>query len=133
MSTTTLFYATGKRKNAVAKVSVMSSKTGDIIINNRDFRKYFTRETHQHLIKCPISAVNFPISNYTIKCHVSGGGYSGQAGAAKHAISKALSYFDDEKRAILRHGGFLTRDNRIVERKKYGQPKARKKFQFSKR
>ena len=130
-STESVSYATGKRKTSVARVYVQKGK-GKIIINNKKLDEYFTRGPHKILIKQPLEATNSTTS-YDIKCFVEGGGHSGQAGAVKHGISRILAQVNDEFHAILRNSGFLTRDDRKVERKKPGQPKARKKFQFSKR
>ncbi len=125
------FYATGKRKSAIARV-YMKEGTGKWTVNKRNFDDYFTRESLKMLIQQPLEItgkkgmLSFDIS-------VDGGGIAGQAGAVKHGISKALLEYDPELRDILKKAGFLTRDSRIKERKKYGQPGARKRFQFSKR
>ena len=124
-------YATGKRKDAVARVWIKPGK-GVITVNEKDFTKYFARPVLQMLLKQPLNAAN-RVSQYDIRVSVAGGGLSGQAGAVRHGISKALTYFEPELRAILKKGGFLTRDSRAVERKKYGRVKARRSFQFSKR
>mgnify|MGYP002784525908 FL=1 len=124
-------YATGKRKDAVARVWIKPGK-GVITVNEKDFTKYFARPVLQMLLKQPLNAAN-RVSQYDIRVSVAGGGLSGQAGAVRHGISKALTYFEPELRAILKKGGFLTRDSRTVERKKYGRVKARRSFQFSKR
>ena len=124
-------YATGKRKNAVARVWIKPGK-GVITVNEKDFAKYFARPVLQMLLKQPLNAVN-RISQYDIRVTVVGGGLSGQAGAVRHGISKALTYFEPDLRGVLKKGGFLTRDSRVVERKKYGRVKARRSFQFSKR
>jgi small subunit ribosomal protein S9 len=124
-------YATGKRKNAVARVWIKPG-TGRIQINGRDGEKYFARPVLRMLINQPFQAVN-RASQYDVFCTVTGGGLSGQAGAVRHGISKALSYFEPDLRKPLKTGGFLTRDARVVERKKYGRRKARRSFQFSKR
>jgi len=124
-------YATGKRKNAVARVWLKPG-SGRILINEKDFTAYFARPVLQMVLKQPIAATNRD-GQYDVVASVSGGGLSGQAGAVRHGISKALTYYEPELRAILKRGGFLTRDSRVVERKKYGKAKARRSFQFSKR
>lgn len=124
-------YATGKRKDAVARVWIKPGK-GVITINEKDFTKYFARPVLQMLLKQPLNAANRS-SQYDVRVTVAGGGLSGQAGAVRHGISKALTYFEPELRGVLKKGGFLTRDSRTVERKKYGRMKARRSFQFSKR
>jgi small subunit ribosomal protein S9 len=124
-------YATGKRKDAVARVWV-SRGGGRIIINEKDFTAYFARPVLQMMVQQPILAAARG-GQYDIRATVTGGGLSGQAGAVRHGISKALTYYEPELRAVLKKGGFLTRDSRTVERKKYGHAKARRSFQFSKR
>lgn len=124
-------YATGKRKDAVARVWVKPGK-GRILVNNREFENYFVRPVLRMIINQPFTAAN-RAGEFDVICTVSGGGLSGQAGAVRHGISKALTYFDPELRPALKAGGFLTRDSRVVERKKYGRKKARRSFQFSKR
>ena len=124
-------YATGKRKDAVARVWVKPG-AGKIIINTRDVEAYLARPVLRMLIQQPLVAANRN-GQYDIICTVSGGGLSGQAGAVRHGISKALTYYEPGLRPVLKAGGFLTRDSRVVERKKYGRAKARKSFQFSKR
>ena len=124
-------YATGKRKNAIAKVWIKPGK-GQITINGRDFRKYLPRQTAQILIEQPFAITNRQ-GQYDVVCSVVGGGLSGQAGAVKHGISKALVHFEPALRPAIKAAGFLTRDTRVVERKKYGKAKARRSFQFSKR
>jgi small subunit ribosomal protein S9 len=124
-------YATGKRKNAVARVWIKPGK-GVITINAKDYTKYFARPVLQMLLQQPLSAANRS-TQYDINATVVGGGLSGQAGAVRHGISKALTYFEPDLRGVLKKGGFLTRDSRVVERKKYGRMKARRSFQFSKR
>jgi small subunit ribosomal protein S9 len=124
-------YATGKRKNAVARVWLKPGH-GRIEINAKDFSAYFARPVLQMLLKQPLDAAN-RATQYDIVATVTGGGLSGQAGAVRHGISKALTYFEPELRSVLKKGGFLTRDSRVVERKKYGKAKARRSFQFSKR
>jgi len=124
-------YATGKRKDAVARVWVKPG-TGKITVNKKDFTEYFGRPVLRMIIHQPIVTVDRS-GQYDIVATVSGGGLSGQAGALRHGISKALTHYEPELRAILKKQGFLTRDSRVVERKKYGKAKARKSFQFSKR
>lgn len=124
-------YATGKRKDAVARVWIKPG-SGRITVNDRELEKYFARPVLQMILKQPISAVNRD-GQYDVVATVTGGGLSGQAGAVRHGLSKALTYFEPELRAVLKKGGFLTRDARVVERKKYGKRKARRSFQFSKR
>lgn len=124
-------YATGKRKNAIARVWVKPG-TGKITINGREFNAYFARPVLQMILRQPIEAAARN-NQFDIMATVVGGGLSGQAGAVRHGISKALTYYEPELRPVLKSGGFLTRDSRIVERKKYGRAKARARFQFSKR
>ncbi|MFN3623236.1 MAG: 30S ribosomal protein S9 [Hyphomicrobium sp.] len=124
-------YATGKRKNAVARVWIKPGK-GVITVNAKDYTAYFARPVLQMLLQQPLSVTN-RASQYDINVTVVGGGLSGQAGAVRHGISKALTYFEPDLRSVLKKGGFLTRDSRVVERKKYGRMKARRSFQFSKR
>jgi small subunit ribosomal protein S9 len=124
-------YATGKRKDAVARVWIKPGK-GVITVNKKDFKAYFARPVLQMLLQQPLNAAN-RASQFDIIVTVAGGGLSGQAGAVRHGISKALSYYEPELRGVLKKGGFLTRDSRTVERKKYGRMKARRSFQFSKR
>ena len=124
-------YATGKRKDAVARVWIKPG-AGKILVNTKDFTQYFARPVLQMLLKQPLQAAN-RLDQFDVMATVSGGGLSGQAGAVRHGISKALTYFEPELRGVLKKGGFLTRDSRVVERKKYGRMKARRSFQFSKR
>jgi small subunit ribosomal protein S9 len=124
-------YATGKRKNAVARVWLKPG-AGKITVNAKDFAQYFARPVLQMLLKQPLQAAN-RLNQFDVMATVTGGGLSGQAGAVRHGISKALTYFEPELRPVLKKGGFLTRDSRVVERKKYGKKKARRSFQFSKR
>src|ERR1700740_3515405 len=124
-------YATGKRKDAVARVWVKPGK-GKITVNERDIEKYFTRPVLRMLINQPFSVAN-RAGEFDVVAPVSGGGLSGQAGAVRHGISKALTYYEPELRPALKAGGFLTSDGAVVERKKYGKKKARRSFQFSKR
>jgi small subunit ribosomal protein S9 len=124
-------YATGKRKDAVARVWVKPGP-GKILINTREIEGYFSRPVLRMLIQQPLVATN-RTGQYDVVCTVSGGGLSGQAGAVRHGLSKALMNFEPDLRGALKRGGFLTRDSRVVERKKYGKAKARRSFQFSKR
>ena len=124
-------YATGKRKDAVARVWVKQGP-GKITINGRDLVVYFARPVLQMILKQPLVAAKRE-GQFDVVCTVAGGGLSGQAGAVRHGISRALTHFEPELRGVLKKGGFLTRDARVVERKKYGKAKARKSFQFSKR
>ena len=124
-------YATGKRKNAVARVWIKPG-SGKITVNARTIDVFFARPVLRMLINQPLVAAN-RVTQFDVVCTVSGGGLSGQAGAVRHGIAKALTYFEPELRSTLKRGGFLTRDSRVVERKKYGKAKARRSFQFSKR
>jgi small subunit ribosomal protein S9 len=124
-------YATGKRKDAVARVW-LTRGAGRIFINDKEFTDYFARPVLQMVIQQPIVAANRN-GQYDVRATVTGGGLSGQAGAVRHGISKALTFYEPELRTVLKKGGFLTRDSRTVERKKYGRRKARRSFQFSKR
>ena len=125
------FYATGKRKSAIARV-YMKAGNGNIVVNKRSYEEYFTRPSLKMVIKQPLD-ITGKKDQFDLYVNVSGGGVAGQAGAIKHGISKALLEYDAELRSILKKAGFLTRDARVKERKKYGQPGARKRFQFSKR
>ena len=124
-------YATGKRKNSIARVWLIPNGKGEIKINKKDLNKYFSRSLLNMLIKKPFETIDN--NNFNVTVSVKGGGLSGQAGAIKLAISKALVNYDPKFRVALKKKGLLTRDSRIVERKKYGRRKARKSFQFSKR
>lgn len=124
-------YATGKRKNAVARVWIKPG-SGKITVNTKTIEVFFARPVLRMMIQQPLLAANRN-GQYDVVCTVSGGGLSGQAGAVRHGISKALTYFEPDLRSPLKKGGFLTRDSRVVERKKYGKAKARRSFQFSKR
>ena len=124
-------YATGKRKNAVARVWIKPG-AGKITVNTRPVEVFFARPVLRMMIQQPLVAAARN-GQYDVVCTVSGGGLSGQAGAVRHGISKALTYFEPDLRSPLKRGGFLTRDSRVVERKKYGRAKARRSFQFSKR
>lgn len=127
----TLQYATGRRKCSVARVWLTPGE-GKIVVNGRTIEDYFGREVLRMIILQPLELVNMK-EKYDINALVNGGGSSGQAGALKHGISRALLVGDPEMRTTLKKAGMLTRDPRAVERKKYGRPKARKRFQFSKR
>ena len=124
-------YATGKRKNAVARVWLKPG-SGRFTINGRPSDTYFARPVLRMMIAQPFG-VTQRLGQFDIVCTVTGGGLSGQAGAVRHGISKALTYYEPGLRGVLKAGGFLTRDSRVVERKKYGRRKARRSFQFSKR
>jgi small subunit ribosomal protein S9 len=124
-------YATGKRKSAIARV-YMAPGSGRITVNGRELDDYFGRPTLRMILKQPLDATE-TVTDFDITIRVNGGGLSGQAGAIRHGISRCLASQTAERRAVLKKGGFLTRDARIVERKKYGQPGARKRFQYSKR
>ena len=124
-------YATGRRKDAVARVWLKPG-TGKITVNGRDQEVYFARPTLRLVIDQPFQ-ISDRAGQYDVVCTVKGGGLSGQAGAVKHGISQALSKFEPQLRLAVKAAGFLTRDPRVVERKKYGRAKARKSFQFSKR
>jgi small subunit ribosomal protein S9 len=124
-------YATGKRKDAVARVWIKPGP-GKITVNGRELETYFARPVLRMLINQPF-AVTEREGQYDVTCTVKGGGRSGQAGAVKHGISKALMFYEPDLRGALKKEGFLTRDSRVVERKKYGRRKARRSFQFSKR
>ncbi|MBX7200852.1 MAG: 30S ribosomal protein S9 [Rhodospirillaceae bacterium] len=124
-------YATGKRKNAVARVWVKPGK-GKITVNDRELENYFVRPVLRMMINQPFSVTN-RMNEFDVICTVSGGGLSGQAGAVRHGISRALTFYEPALRPALKAHGFLTRDPRVVERKKYGRKKARRSFQFSKR
>jgi small subunit ribosomal protein S9 len=124
-------YATGKRKDAVARVWVKPGP-GKILVNSREVEAYFARPVLRMMIQQPLVAAA-RAGQYDVVCTVAGGGLSGQAGAVRHGISKALTNLEPDLRSVLKKGGFLTRDSRTVERKKYGRAKARKSFQFSKR
>ena len=124
-------YATGKRKDAVARVWIKPG-VGKVIVNGKEMNKYFARPVLQMVIGQAFSVAGVE-DQFDVMATVKGGGLSGQAGALKHGISKALCLFEPSLRGALKSAGFLTRDSRVVERKKYGKPKARKSFQFSKR
>ncbi|MBE7210772.1 MAG: 30S ribosomal protein S9 [Gluconacetobacter diazotrophicus] len=124
-------YATGRRKNAVARVWIKPGK-GEITVNNRKVGTYFARPVLRMLLAQPFLVAD-RYNQFDVYCTVTGGGLSGQAGAMRHGISRALTHYEPNLRSILKAAGFLTRDSRVVERKKYGRMKARRSFQFSKR
>ena len=124
-------YATGRRKKSIAKVWVKKG-SGNIHVNGLKMNEYFKRPVHQIIVTRPLE-ISEVATNFDVKCSVKGGGLSGQAGAIRHGISKALSLFDQSNRPPLKKVGFLTRDPRVVERKKAGLAKARRSYQFSKR
>ena len=124
-------YATGKRKDAVARVWIKPGK-GNITINEKSIDQYFARPVLKMIINQPFEITNRE-NEFDVVCTVQGGCLSGQAGAIKHGISKALNEYEPELRSVLKQAGFLTRDDRVVERKKYGRAKARRSYQFSKR
>ncbi len=124
-------YATGKRKDAVARVWIKPG-SGKVTVNGREMNKYFARPVLQMILAQPFSVAGVE-GEFDVQATVKGGGLSGQAGAVKHGISKALQLYEPSLRPALKAAGFLTRDSRVVERKKYGKAKARKSFQFSKR
>ncbi|NRA30855.1 MAG: 30S ribosomal protein S9 [Parvularculaceae bacterium] len=124
-------YATGKRKTAVARVWIKPG-SGKITVNKKDYTEYFGRPVLQMVLRQPLEAAE-RLDQFDVVCTVKGSGPSGQAGAVRHGISRALTYYEPGLRSVLKKGGFLTRDSRAVERKKYGKAKARRSFQFSKR
>ena len=124
-------YATGRRKNAIARVWVKRG-SGKITVNGKTIETYFARPVLRMLVQQPLVSAN-RATQFDIDCTVVGGGLSGQAGAVRHGLSRAMTYFEPELRGLLKKAGFLTRDSRAVERKKYGRAKARRSFQFSKR
>jgi small subunit ribosomal protein S9 len=124
-------YATGRRKNAIARVWIKPGK-GEILVNGKKAPQYFARPVLRMLITQPFLVAD-RYNQFDVFCTVNGGGLSGQAGAVRHGISRALTLFEPDLRGILKVAGFLTRDSRVVERKKYGKAKARRSFQFSKR
>jgi len=125
------YYGTGRRKSAVARVFLRPGK-GQIVVNGKPVDQFFSRETGRMIVRQPLDLANH-LKTFDILVNVHGGGESGQAGAVRHGISRALVAYEPALRAALKPGGFLTRDPRAVERKKYGRPKARRSFQFSKR
>lgn len=124
-------YATGKRKDAVARVWIKPG-SGKVMVNGKDMSAYFARPVLQMILRQPFQIANVE-GQFDVYATVAGGGLSGQAGAVKHGISRALQFYDPALRGALKAAGFLTRDSRVVERKKYGKAKARRSFQFSKR
>ena len=124
-------YSTGKRKDAIARVWIKPG-SGRVVINGKDIDKYFARPVLQMILRQPFQVTGVD-GQFDVNATVKGGGLSGQAGAVKHGISKALQLYDPTLRSSLKASGFLTRDSRVVERKKYGKRKARRSFQFSKR
>lgn len=124
-------YATGKRKNAVARVWIKPG-TGKVVVNGKEMAAYFARPVLQMILRQPFTVANVE-GQFDVMATVAGGGLSGQAGAVKHGVSKALQLYEPSLRPALKAAGFLTRDSRVVERKKYGKAKARRSFQFSKR
>lgn len=131
MDTLERYAAVGRRKEAVARVRLVSGK-GKIVVNKLPFEKYFIRETDRIIIKQPLS-VTGTVNKYDVIANINGGGLTGQAGALRHGISRALASIQDDFKQMLRKQGFLTRDPRMKERKKYGQKGARKRFQWTKR
>ena len=125
------YYATGKRKSSIARVWVKSG-SGIITVNGKEMGAYLARDTARMLVMQPLELTN-SVGKYDISVNVSGGGVSGQAGAIKHGITKALILINEADRDALKKAGFITRDSRVKERKKYGQRGARRRFQFSKR
>ena len=125
------YYGTGRRKKSIARVRLVPGK-GDFVINNRSLDEYFGLETLKVIVKQPLVLTD-TLNKYDVICNVIGGGFTGQAGAVRHGVSRALLKVDDELRASLKKAGFLTRDPRMKERKKYGLKKARRAPQFSKR
>ena len=126
-----VFYGTGRRKSSIARVR-LAEGTGSIKINGQDINEYLGMETLKVIVKQPLVATN-TLEKYDVICKVTGGGFTGQAGAIRHGIARALLEANGEYRAVLKSNGFLTRDSRMKERKKYGLKKARKAPQFSKR
>jgi small subunit ribosomal protein S9 len=124
-------YATGRRKDATSRVWIKRGK-GKITVNGKPIETYFARSVLRMLVQQPLVTAN-RATEMDVECTVAGGGLSGQAGAVRHGLARALTYFEPELRSALKKAGFLTRDPRMVERKKYGHPKARRSFQFSKR
>lgn len=124
-------YATGKRKNAIARVWIKPG-SGVITVNGKEEERFFARPVLRMILRQPLVAAERD-GQFDVVATVSGGGLSGQAGAVRHGLSKALTYYEPGLRPVLKKGGFLTRDSRVVERKKYGRAKARRSFQFSKR
>jgi small subunit ribosomal protein S9 len=125
------YLGTGRRKTSVARVYLRPG-SGGYIINGREPDTYFSTQDHVYVVNQPLQAVD-GLGQFDVQVNVKGGGKAGQAGAIRHALARALVKFDETNHSVMRANGFLTRDSRMVERKKYGQPGARKKFQFSKR
>ena len=125
-------YGTGRRKSSVARVHLFPNGTGSITINGRPLDDYFGLETLKLIVRQPFAATD-TMGKFDVEATVTGGGVTGQAGAIRHGLSKALTYYEPALRPVLKPHGFLTRDSRVVERKKYGKAKARRSFQFSKR
>ena len=124
-------YATGRRKDAISRVWIKRG-SGKITVNGKAIETYFARPVLRMLVQQPLVLAN-RATQFDVECTVTGGGLSGQAGAVRHGLSRAMTYFEPELRGVLKKAGFLTRDSRAVERKKYGRAKARRSFQFSKR
>jgi len=126
-----LYYATGRRKCSIARVWLKPG-SGKIIINDQPISEYFRRKTLELVVRQPLEILS-QLNTFDVMAHVVGGGWTGQAGSVKLGLARCLDQVDEKHRKVLREAGFLTRDSRIVERKKYGRKKARKRFQFSKR
>ena len=131
MDTKNLALGTGRRKTSIARVYLRAG-SGKIVVNGRDVDEYFSNPTSVYVVKQPLDVTD-TLTKFDVLINVKGGGITGQAGACRHGIARALRKFDENNAGALKSNGFLTRDSRMVERKKYGQKKARKKFQFSKR
>lgn len=131
MATQNVYYGTGRRKSSTARVYIKPGK-GDILINDRKLDEYFGRETSRMIVRQPFAAVEM-LEKFDVRVNVAGGGPNGQAGAIRHGITRALLVYDEALRKTLRKAGYVTRDARTVERKKYGLHKARKRPQYSKR
>jgi len=131
MATQNVYYGTGRRKSSTARVYIRPGK-GDILVNDRKLDEYFGRETSRMIVRQPFAAVDM-LEKFDVKVNVAGGGPNGQAGAIRHGITRALLVYDEALRKTLRKAGYVTRDARTVERKKYGLHKARKRPQYSKR
>ena len=132
MAEKTQYIATGRRKESIARVRLVMPGEGKITVNSRPFDNFFTRESHRLVIMQPIEAAKLT-TPFDIHAKVEGGGASGQAGAMRHGIARALSRLDASLRSVLKKAGFLTRDSRMRERKKYGRKRARRRFQYTKR
>jgi len=131
MATPNVYYGTGRRKSSTARVYLTTGK-GEILVNNRKLDEYFGRETSRMIVRQPFAAVEM-VDKFNVTVNVAGGGPNGQAGAIRHGITRALLAYDEALRRTLRKAGYVTRDSRTVERKKYGLHKARKRPQYSKR